>query len=600
MTPSMADVALSVLIAFGFSLALVPACRIAAIRMGYTAVPKEDRWHRRPTALLGGVAIAVTVLTFHLALSGRALPVLVIGAGLIFIVGLVDDLVTLKPYTKLVSEIAIASLFVFFGYRLSWTDSMTVDTLLTLLWIIGLTNALNLLDNMDGLCAGVSLIAGSAVLASFVLNGRVGAEANYLALLLGATAGFLVYNFHPASIFMGDSGSLFIGLNLAVLTLHAPDSNQGASNLLSIIAGPLLVLMVPIFDTTLVTVSRLLSGRSAAQGGRDHSSHRLVAMGLSERRAVTVLWTLAALGGLLSLAIHQFRNDWTSVIAALFLLAMIIFAVYLSHVRVYPERDETLLRSGRITPFVVNFVYRRRIAEVLLDVCLVTIAYYAAYRLRFEGPDFALYFPNFLESLPLVLGVQMIALYAVGGYRGVWRYFGLMDGVTFVKGIAVGTSASVFLLVYLYRFANYSRGVFVIYAALALLTIVGSRASFRLISEFAHRRRQGGDRLVIYGAGDGAAATARELLKGGAEGYRMLGFIDDDPDMARKRIQGYPVLGDFASLESLIANGAVDSVVITTRLIDVNRLERLKTICAAHQVSLARLHVQLDHLIAVS
>jgi FlaA1/EpsC-like NDP-sugar epimerase len=121
-----------------------------------------------------------------------------------------------------------------------------------------------------------------------------------------------------------------------------------------------------------------------------------------------------------------------------------------------------------------------------------------------------------------------------------------------------------------------------------------------LISEFAHRRRQGGDRLVIYGAGDGAAATARELLKGGSDGYRMLGFIDDDPDMARKRIQGYPVLGDFASLESLIANGAVDSVVITTRLIDVNRLERLKTICEAHQVSLARLHVQLDHLIAVS
>jgi UDP-GlcNAc:undecaprenyl-phosphate GlcNAc-1-phosphate transferase len=163
-----------------------------------------------------------------------------------------------------------------------------------------------------------------------------------------------------------------------------------------------------------------------------------------------------------------------------------------------------------------------------------------------------------------------------------------------------GTLASVSLIVYLYRFENYSRGVFVIYAALLVLMLVGSRASFRLMSEFAHRRRQIGDRLVIYGAGDGAAATARELLSARQGGYRMLGFIDDDPDMARRRVQGYPVLGDFVSLESLITNGAVDSVVITTPLIDVDRLKRLKMLCEEQQVSLLRLRVELDRLVAVS
>jgi UDP-GlcNAc:undecaprenyl-phosphate GlcNAc-1-phosphate transferase len=583
--------------AFALSLVLVQLCRRLAIRFGYTAAPRPDRWHSRPTALLGGVGVAGTVLILHLAFNPTSQVVLVAGAAMMFIVGLVDDLVTLKPYTKLIAEIAIASAFVFFGYRLSWTDSLTLDTLLTMVWIVGLTNAFNLLDNMDGLCAGIALIAGATLLATIVLQGGVTPAATYLALLLGATAGFLVYNFHPASIFMGDSGSLFIGLNLAVLSLGPGPQTGSSPDVLSIVAGPVLLLLVPIFDTTLVTVSRLLSGRSAAQGGRDHSSHRLVAIGLSERRAVAVLWSLAALGGLLALSIHRFQNDWSSIAIAIFLLAMVIFAVYLSHVRVYDEVDESLVRTGRVTPFVIDFMYKRRVAEVILDVCIVSIAYYSAYRLRFEGPDFSSYFRNFLESLPVVLGVQMIVLFAVGVYRGVWRHFSLMDAVVFSKAVLLGTLTSVFLLVYLYRFENYSRGVFVIYAALLLLLLGGSRASFRLIGEFAQRRRHEGRRLIIFGAGEGVS-TVRQLLAHSDEPYRLLGFVDDDPGLARRRVQGYPVLGDYSSLVSLIANGAVDSVVISSALIDVNRLEELQALCAEHQVSLARVHFQLDQLVA--
>jgi UDP-GlcNAc:undecaprenyl-phosphate/decaprenyl-phosphate GlcNAc-1-phosphate transferase len=592
--PRLAALALA---GFGVSLALVPMCRLAARRLGYTAQPKEDRWHRRPTALLGGVAIATTVLVVYALLGQPAeLPVLVIGATLTFGLGLADDLVDLKPYVKLVAEIAIASLFVFFGYRLSWVQSLTLDTLFTMVWIVGLTNAFNLLDNMDGLCAGTGLIAGAALLVTLVMAEGATPEAMYLTLLLAAMAGFLVYNLFPASIFMGDCGSLFIGLNLAVLTLGAQNSGD-RSSVLSIVAAPLMVLLIPIFDTTLVTVSRLISGRSAAQGGRDHSSHRLVAMGLSERAAVAVLWTLSALGGMLAISLSRFENDWPSLAAALFLLAMIIFAVYLARIRVYHDTDNALVSTGRITPFVAGLMYKRRVAEVVLDACLVTIAYYTAYRLRFEGPEFGVFFRSFLQSLPLVVGVQMLTLVGVGAYRGVWQYFGLMDAVTFVKGVLLGTLTSVFLVVYTYRFQNYSRGVFVIYAALLLLLLGGSRASFRLISEFAHRRRHAGQRLIIYGAGDGAAIAVRELLGRTPDGYRMLGFIDDDPGMARSRMQGYPVLGDFASLTSLISNGAVDTVVITTHLISVDRLDLLRGLCAEHGVSLARLHFRLDEIV---
>jgi UDP-GlcNAc:undecaprenyl-phosphate GlcNAc-1-phosphate transferase len=596
----MATIGQASALAFVISLALVGLCRAAARRFGYTARPRPDRWHQRPTALLGGVGIALTVLILHFAMGWRTVPVLVIGGAMMFVVGLVDDLAPLKPYAKLIAEIAIASLMVFFGYRLTWTESLTLDTLLTMVWVVGLTNAFNLLDNMDGLCAGIALIAGASLLAALGLNGGVATpEAMHLALLLGATAGFLVYNFHPASIFMGDSGSLFIGLNLAVLSLGGGHSSESSSSLLSIVVGPLLVLLVPIFDTTLVTVSRILSGRSAAQGGRDHSSHRLVAIGLSERRAVAVLWMLAALGGLLAVSIQRFENDWTSIVAAIFLLAMIIFAVYLSHVRVYEQVDEKLLQTGRITPFVIDFMYKRRVAEVILDVCLVTIAYYSAYRLRFEGPEFATYFPNFIQSLPIVVGVQMVVLFAAGAYRGIWRHFSLIDGVVFSRAVFLGTLTSVFLLVYLYRFENYSRGVFIIYGALLFLLLGGSRASFRLISEFAQRRRHEGRRLVIYGAGEGAM-TVRELLGRSQENFRLLGFVDDDPNLARRRVQGYPVLGDYASLVSLISNGAVDGVVISTTLIDVARLEELRGVCAEHQVSLARVHFKLDELVAAS
>lgn len=599
MTPGMLQLAISILSAFAISLVFVPICRAMAHRLGFVAKPRADRWHGRPTALLGGVAIAATVLMLHAAFVGVAVaPVLLVGVAAMFAIGLVDDLVSLKPATKLVFEIAVASWFVFFGYRLGWVTSLTLDTLLTVLWIVGLTNAFNLLDNMDGLCAGLCLVAGGSVLAALHLNGIQGPESTHLALLLGATAGFLVFNFHPASIFMGDSGSLFIGLNLAVLTLNSPGSADAPSSLLSIMAAPAFFLMVPILDTTLVTVSRVRSGRSVAQGGRDHSSHRLVAIGLSERAAVMVLWALSGLGGALALSLRHYRGDLPSLAAALFVIAMIIFAVYLAHVRVYEEDDQALAASDRITPFVVQVVYRRRLAEVILDLCLVAIAYYSAYRLRF-GPDFITYFPRFMQSLPLVMGVQIVSLFLVGGYRGVWRYFGLMDGVTFAKGVLLGTFANISLIVYAYRFEEYSRGVFVIYAALLMLVLTGSRASFRLISEFAHRRSQRGARVVIYGAGDIAASAVRDILTRREGAYRMLGFIVEDPMMERAQMQGYPVLGNYESLVRYVTTGGVDMVVIT-QLIAVERLDELQRLCGEHRVALERLHYELDQLVAAS
>ncbi|HKY22390.1 MAG TPA: hypothetical protein VJM31_14340 [Vicinamibacterales bacterium] len=584
--------------AFAVSVVTVPVCRSIAKRRGYVASPRADRWHATPTALLGGVAIALTVLT--LATFGgyglRLLPVL-IGGGLMFIVGAIDDVrVSLKPSTKLIAEIAIASLLlVFFPDRLHWTDSAFLDTLLTLVWLIGVTNAFNLLDNMDGLCAGVALIAGFWLMVGLYQHAGVGPETQYLAILLGATSGFLVYNAYPACIFMGDAGSLFLGLSIATLTLTSGGPAHDRSNVLSIIGVPVLIVLIPILDTALVTVSRLIGGRRVSQGGRDHSSHRLVAIGLSERAAVGVLWALAFAAGTFAFFIREFGNDWSWLVGALFVLSMAVFGAYLAQVRVYTDANDAPRRG--ITPVVVNFMYKRRVVEVVLDVCLVTAAYYAAWRLRFDDPiEWAGYSDRFLESLPIVLGVQMVTLFAIGAYRGDWRYFGLMDGVLFGKAVLAGTAATMVGTVFLYHFQNYSRVVYVNYASLLMLMLCTSRASFRLIGEFV-RRRRAGIRLVIYGAGQGGALVLRELLHDPGTVYTMLGFIDDDPARHRLRLHGYPVLGDERAVFRMIASHTVDVVVVSSRQFEASRLQALAGACKEHDVRLLRFHFNLEDLV---
>src|SRR5476649_764570 len=165
------------LLALGLSLALVPLCRWLALRAGRIAQPREDRWHRRPVALFGGVAIGASLFAGAgvFGLVGQV-PVLLGCAVLMFLTGLVDDFVRLKPATKLIVQIALASTLLFFDYWLNWVPSITLDSLLTLMWVVGMTNAFNLLDNMDGLCAGIAIIVGAALLID-LLPGATGAAA---------------------------------------------------------------------------------------------------------------------------------------------------------------------------------------------------------------------------------------------------------------------------------------------------------------------------------------------------------------------------------------------------------------------------------------
>ena len=591
------------LLAFALSLAIVPLCRSLAARFGFFARPTPDRWHRRPVALFGGVGIAVVAFgcaaAFGLPLR---IPVLIATAATMFLVGVCDDVLALKPATKLIAQIALASTLLFFGYRLNWLQSITLDALLTLFWVVGLTNAFNLIDNMDGLCGGVAIIVGAALLIDLLpaaAGTRTFFEVRYLSILLGATGGFLVYNIHPASIFLGDSGSMFLGFSFAAVALSAGHQGPGRSDVVSIVAGPVLVLLFPIFDTALVTASRWVSGRRPSQGGRDHSSHRLVAIGLSERRAVALLWILAGVGGALGIGVGQFGQKWSVLLAAsAFLIGMVLFAAYLAGIRVYDDAD-VRAKQGTLTPIVVDFMHKRRVAEVLLDFCLVVMCYYTAYRLRFEGPvEFLKNFDMFTRSLPVIVASQMVAFFVVGVYRGVWRHFGMMDTLVVARGVFFGVAAALLVILGVYRFFAYSRTVFAIYAVLLLVAVTLSRASFRLVAEFMRRQRVSGQRVVIYGAGDAAGLVMREVLSTGHD-IRILGFIDDDPRKAGGRVSGYAVLGGYSALTILLKAASVDAVVISARRMPPERLNNLEVLCSENNVQLSRLRVDLEPIVSI-
>jgi UDP-GlcNAc:undecaprenyl-phosphate GlcNAc-1-phosphate transferase len=573
---------------------LTPFAKRLAFRVNAVSQPKADRWNDKPVPLLGGVALygaAIGAGTLVHGLGGLVLPVVLAGSAM-FALGLVDDLMPLKPSTKLTAQIAIACAVLTAGVVLDWTESAVVNALLTIVWIVGITNAFNLLDNMDGLCAGIAAIAGIAFASSigFAEPGLV----RYAGLLGGAGAAFLVFNFKPASIFMGDSGSLFIGSSFAVLAIVSEHNAQ--SGLLSSVAVPALLLLIPIFDTAFVTVSRKLSARSASTGGRDHTSHRLVALGFSESQAVLILYGLAAAAAATAVGLAHAHVLEARVALPLLVVGLVLLGVQLARVNVYGGgQDFSLLRNRAYTPLLVDVAYKRRLFEVILDLCLICIAYYGSYIVRFDR-DFPLYYDLLVKSLPIVIACHLSSFFIVGVYRGLWRYVSAHDFIVYAKGVAMGSVASVLALVYLYRFEGYSRGVFIINAMALGLLVVGSRISFRLVADAADRRLKSRAPVIIYGAGDAGVVTVRELRNNPSYGYRPTGFVDDDPGKARKRVLDVPVLGGGNDLEEILAVWKPQALIVSTAKLTPARLSGVRRACEQAGVPILRLRFGLEPL----
>lgn len=282
-----------------------PFTLVIARRIGFVAEPTARKTHLVPIPLMGGVAIwaafVVSLLVFGRGAEFRELAAIIVGGTLISAVGLMDDRMGLGPTAKLAGQLAAALILVLGGVKAQLFGNALLDLGLTLFWVIGICNALNFMDNMDGLAAGVSAVAAGSFLVLAALNGQV-LVSSLAAALMGACAGFLVYNFQPAITFMGDTGSMLLGFMLAVLgiKLNFPGIDPHSTWM-----APIIVLGLPIFDTTLVTISRLRRRIPITHGGADHTSHRLARLGLSHRRVVVALYTVGASLGMLTALVTQ-------------------------------------------------------------------------------------------------------------------------------------------------------------------------------------------------------------------------------------------------------------------------------------------------------
>ena len=585
------------ILAFTLGLILTPLVRRFALKYNFVAHPRADRWHQKSTGLLGGVSIfAGFIITWFLfsvyvpdtQAGAQQAFLLILGGSAFFLLGLVDDSFNIHPQYKLVGQVIIASLMVSSGFHLNWFDSATANYLLSIFWIVGIANAFNLLDNMDGLAAGIAVIAGFFLFVWLHIEPGQTAQNTCLlfltAIYLGSLLGFLVFNFYPASIFMGDAGSMFIGFMLAGLTMMAgpTDISDGGIlfNRLSVVLMPILILFVPILDTTFVSLTRRMVKRSIFKGGQDHSSHRLVAIGFSERKAVLMLYLFSVASGLLALALIPLHAYISLAVIAVYLLFVLLFWTYLANVDVYNGNHLQGALQNRCVRIQSNLnPYGKTLLKILFDLILITLGYYAAYLLRFEG-DIGPNFNFFLKSLPILYACQITCFYIFGLYQNIWWGSRMGDLLGHLKGVTAGTVAAILVLLFLYRFQSFSRAVFVIYWGLMLILVTFSRIFLKVLDEGIIRRQSGGKPTLIYGAGVGGQLLAREIENNPELGMCLKGFIDDNPSLAGKKVHGYPVLGQGQHLEALIQKYRIEEVVISFKSASDEKKKEIAGICA--------------------
>lgn len=333
-------------IAFLVALSSTPAVIKLAHKVGAIDIPKDDRrMHTRPIPLMGGLAMIIgfivslgfdLITTTNLLIADKKLLGLLTGIAIITLCGIVDDICTLKARYKLIFQLAAAISVVLisdsritilsnpFGSSPYVELSPYISYPLTILWIVGITNAINFLDGLDGLAAGVASISSLSLFIVSLLRGDLDpATAVYTAVataaLAGSTLGFLPFNFNPAKVFMGETGSAFLGFTLGIISIQGTLKSYAAIS----IAIPLLVLGVPLFDTTFAIIRRILTGKSIAEADRGHLHHRLIDMGLSQRQSVVIMYTASGALGLCAIVLA----DRGALSAIILLVSISIFIV---------------------------------------------------------------------------------------------------------------------------------------------------------------------------------------------------------------------------------------------------------------------------------
>lgn len=331
----MGNIIIPFIISTALSLSITPIVKRIAIRVGAIDIPKDERRvHKKPMPLMGGLALYISIVITSLIFLpiDKTLISILIGGSIICISGIIDDIREISPRMKLIFQIAAAIVLILGDVKIdAITNPFTrtnklielgiLSIPITIFWVVGITNTLNLIDGLDGLAAGVALIASLSFL-------FVAGKFNYVPVMIissviaGACLGFLPYNFNPAKIFMGDTGALFLGFMLASLSI------EGVMKSVATIAVvvPIIILGVPIFDTTFAIFRRLLNGKSIAEADKGHLHHRLLQMGYSQKKTVLILYFISAIFGLCAVLIAKINSKRAVTISIIIFIITILLA----------------------------------------------------------------------------------------------------------------------------------------------------------------------------------------------------------------------------------------------------------------------------------
>jgi len=596
--------------AFIFSLIFIPLIRQYCLKNGIVTVPREDRWHDKPTPSFGGIGIFLSFvigLIIVYFISNNWIDVhwgLLTAALFAFLLGLYDDIQSLSPAAKLIGQIGIATFVIVLGYSTEFfyprieneNIALLLNTLLTYVWIIGITNAINLLDNMDGLAGGISLVA------ALILSYFFWREGNFEFLIIsitlsGSIFGFLFYNFPPASIFMGNSGSTFIGFTLAVLAIARQPQ---ASNVFAILGVPTLIFLLPIIDISLVTFTRLLEGKPVAKGGVDHTSHRLVAFGLSERHALIVLFVIALFSGL-SAAILESINYWISlVLVPIIVISLAILAAYLSGLRVEAP-SKKLDELNPVSRIIMTLTVRRRLLEIILDFFLIGVLYYLAFLIYYRFSLNNELFTSFIRSLPIIVISTYVSFYIFGVYRSVWHYLVFEDLIRLFKASIGSLSIIAAALLLLNAFPNkiipveLEPEIIFLYSIFLFIGLGLSRSSFRILRSISGRQRSiVEEKVLLYGVNEQAQLTLSWIQSNINNKYYPVGIIASDPLLKGRLIHGLEVIGSDRDIPKLIGENQITGLIIVIDELSKDRINKLREICIQHECWIRRLKIDFE------
>ncbi len=574
---------------------LTPLVRALARRYGVVDLPNARRPHKQPTARGGGLAIVIGVHVACLVamcfpwpdvagnLSVHWWRHFVAASLVLLVVGVIDDVRGMRPIIKLAGQACAALLMTYsgtqFGDFFGLHMPIWLDHIVVVLWLLAVINAFNLIDGLDGLASGLACISAVGLCGVFIL-GRMPGNVMVLMGLIGACLAFLRYNLHPASIFLGDTGSMFLGFMLGVISLDTCTKN---TFLLSL-AIPMLVLGVPIYDTMLAIWRRSVRSLWVSEGPEgsnhgksgimqpdlDHLHHRLLKSGLSTRRVAMVL----CVGNIALVVFGLMVTMFESHAAGIFLIAFLAGAyVLLRHLAIIELRDTgNALMRGLRRPTPITF---KALAYPAWDMAWMSLAVLVAkFLTETYTSDF---WYDWFVSLPIWLTPTFALLAASRTYITIWSRARLRDVLILFLTLVLGLMLSLGLALLIYPDNQYQKILLVALSIFAIgqPAILALRVFYRVVEElvgwsrFGDSAKMGRRRILVYGAGSRCWLWLRYLSFANAEistGRSIVGLVDDDSTLHGRWVYGYPVLGGRGDFAALIARHGINAIVVTADL----------------------------------